>query len=184
MLNTGFRALTIAATFNALAPFAQAQSAPPIKPGLWQVQSERELDGRKAPDPMEQMKGLPPEARKQMEAMMKKRGIDMGEGGVQKICHSRESLDQGRWKGDSERCKTDITGRSAASWKWHSVCTEPPSEMEGEALFTSPESYTVKTLMTTHRKGQPQTMRMTMTAKWLGADCGELKPMQPPPARK
>lgn len=184
MLNTGFRALSIAATFSALAPFAQAQSAPPIKPGLWQVQSERDLDGRKAPDPMEQMKSLPPEARKQMEAMMKKRGIDMGEGGVRRICHSRESLDQGRWKGDSERCKTDITGRSAASWKWHSVCTEPPSEMEGEALFAGPESYTVKTLMTTHRKGQPQTMRMTMTAKWLGADCGELKPMQPPPARK
>ena len=26
---------------------AQAQTAPPIKPGLWQVHSEREVDGQK-----------------------------------------------------------------------------------------------------------------------------------------
>ena len=185
-MNTLFRRLTLAIA-SAAAPLAvQAQNAPPIKPGVWQVQSEREIDGQKAPDPMERMKDLPPEARKQMEAMMKQRGVDMGQGagGGQKICHTRESLDQGRWKGDGERCKTDVTSRSANAWKWRSVCTQPEFEMDGEAVFSNPENYTVKTLMNSQRQGKPQTMRMTVTAKWLGADCGELKPMQPPAASR
>ena len=185
MRPTPFRPLTIALALSAATLAAHAQPAPPIKPGLWQVQSEREIDGQKAPGPMERMKDLPPEARQQMEAMMKKRGVDMGQGGVQKICHSRESLDQGRWKGDSERCKTDVTSRSATSWKWHSSCTGPEFDMDGEAQFANPENYTVKTLMTTQRQGKTQTMRMTVNAKWLGTDCGDLKPMQPmqaPPA--
>ncbi len=184
MQRTPFRPLMIAFALGASSLAAQAQTAPPIKPGLWQVQSEREVNGQKAPDPMEQMKNLPPEARKQMEAMMKKRGVDMGQGGAQKVCHTRESLDQGRWKTDSERCKTDITSRSAAAWKWRSVCTQPEFEMDGEAQFSNPENYTVKTLMTSQREGKPQTMRMTLTAKWVGTDCGELKPMQPPAAGK
>ncbi len=33
------------------APNAQSQTAPPIKPGLWQVHSEREVDGKKCPAP-------------------------------------------------------------------------------------------------------------------------------------
>ncbi len=185
MQRTPLRPLTITALLVAATFTASAQTAPPIKPGLWQVQSEREVNGQKAPDPMERMKDLPPEARKQMEAMMKQRGVDMGQaGGLQKICHSRESLDQGRWKDDSERCKTDITSRSATAWKWRSVCTQPDAEMEGEAVFSNPENYTVKTLMTSQRGGKPQTMRMTITAKWMGADCGDLKPMQPAPAAK
>ncbi len=170
--------------FAAAAP-AQAQTAPPIKPGLWQLSSEREVDGKKMPDPMERMKDLPPEARQQMEAMMKQRGIDMGAGGAQKICHTRESLDQGRWRGANDdnaeaRCKTDITQRSGNAWKWHSSCKQPDAEMDGEAVFANPENYTVKTLMTTQRQGQARTMRMTITARWVGADCGGLKPVQPP----
>ena len=176
--------LTIAVVFGAATPVANAQPMPPIKPGLWQVQNEREVDGQKAPDPMEQMKNLPPEARKQIEAMMKQKGVDLGQGGVHKICHSRESLDQGKWKGDSERCKTNITSRTASSWKWHSSCTQPEIESDGEALFSSPENYTVKNTMTMKHQGQPRTTLMTITAKWLGADCGELKPLQPPAASK
>jgi hypothetical protein len=181
---TPLRLLMMVLSFSAAPLPSQAQTAPPIKPGLWQIQSEREVNGQKAPDPMEQMKTLPPEARKQMETMMKKRGVDLGEGGGQKICHTRESLDQGRWKGDGERCKTDITSRSANAWKWRSVCTQPEFEMDGEAVFSNPENYTVKTLMNSQRQGKPQAMRMTVTAKWVGADCGDLKPMQPPAATK
>jgi len=182
LLTTSMTALA----FGATALGAIAQTAPPLKPGLWQVQSTREIDGQKAPDPMEQLKNLPPEARKQMEAMMKQRGVDIGSGGgTQKICHTRESLDQGRWRGDETgRCKTQVTQSSATAWKWHASCTQPESEMDGEATFTSPESYTVRMLMTSQRKGEPRNMRMTMNAKWLGADCGDLKPIQVPAAKK
>jgi hypothetical protein len=160
---------------------AQAQTAPPIKPGLWEIRSEREVDGKKAPDPTEQMKNLPPEVRAKVEAMMKEKGVGLGDGGMNRVCLSRESLDQGRWQGQSDNCKTEFTDRSTSSWKWHSVCTKPDSESDGEAAFANSENYTVKTLMKTKAQGQERVTRMTITAKWAGNNCGDIKPVQPKP---
>src|SRR6202795_643645 len=58
--------LTIAGLVACAPGVAQAQTAPPIKPGLWQVHSEREVDGKKVqmPDMSERFKDMPPETRK------------------------------------------------------------------------------------------------------------------------
>ncbi|MBT9524231.1 MAG: DUF3617 domain-containing protein [Rhizobacter sp.] len=164
---------------------AQAQTVPPIKPGLWQMQNEREIDGQKAPDMGEHLKKMSPEMRKRMEANMKQHGVDMSGGaGVIKMCQTRESLDQGKWQGDEGQCKTDFSSRSGKVWKWKSVCNQPPSVTEGEAVFDGPESYTVKSNTSMTMQGQARTTKMTIKAKWLGADCGGLKPMTPPQAPK
>jgi hypothetical protein len=161
---------------------AQAQTTPPIKPGLWQVNSDRQVDGQKAPDMGEHMKKMSPEMRARIEAGMKQHGVDMSGGaGNMKMCMTRESLDQGRWQGDEGNCKTDFTSRTASSWKWRSSCSQPPSQTEGEASFAGPEAYTVKSSTTMTLQGQTRVSKMTMTAKWLGADCGDLKPLAPPP---
>jgi len=115
---------------------------------------------------------------------MKKQGIALGSGGVSKVCHSRESLDQDLWQEQSERCKTDMLSRSASSWKWRSSCKQPDLEIDGEALFAGPESYTVKTSMKMASAGATSTTRTTVTAKWLGNDCGDLKPSQRPSPKK
>jgi hypothetical protein len=170
----------IAVLLAPLAASAQTSTTPPIKPGLWEAVSQREVDGQKASDPTDAMKKMPPEARKQFEATMRQKGMDVGAGGgAVKICLSRETLDQGTWQGRSGGCTTDFTSRTAASWKWRSQCTQPPSTGEGEALFTSPEAYTVKSTMTSTIQGKAQTTRMIVNAKWLGADCGSLPPMKP-----
>lgn len=171
----------IAAAAVLAAPLASAQ-VPPIKPGLWQTESDRSVDGRPAPDMAERMKNLPPAARQQMEAMMKQRGVDVS-GGAVRMCLTRESLDQGRWNQVESRCKTEFGARSAASWKWRAVCTQPDSTSDGEAVFHSPESYTVTVQTTAMRKGQPHTMRHVAKMRWLGADCGDVKPLQPGPKR-
>jgi hypothetical protein len=160
---------------------AQAQTVPPIKPGLWQMQNEREIDGQKAPDMGEQLKKMSPEMRKRMEANMKQHGVDMSGGaGVIKMCQTRESLDQGKWQGDEGKCKTDFSSRSGKVWKWKSVCSQPASVTEGEAVFNSPESYTVKSNTSMTMQGQARNTKMTIKAKWLGADCGDLKPLVMP----
>jgi hypothetical protein len=160
---------------------AQAQSTPPIKPGLWQVRSERVVDGQKAPPMEARMNNLPPEARKQIEAMMKQRGVDMSGGsGDIKICLNKDSLDQNQWLGQKNgphSCKTDFTNRSGSRWTWHSSCTEPKSETDGEAIFNGPESYTIKVATTMTLKGETRTSNMTNTSKWLSADCGGLQPV-------
>ncbi len=160
---------------------AQAQDVPPIKPGLWQAQSERKVDGKQAPDVSDRLQNLPPEVRKQVEATMRSKGIAMGPGGVAQICHTRESIDQGRWQGEQGRCKTDMLSRSAKSWKWRSTCKQPDAEIDGEAIFAGPESYTVKTALTMAIKGETRTTHTTIAAKWVGSDCGDLKPVQPSP---
>ena len=173
----GLAALTATAT--------QAQTAPPIKPGLWEVAMERDGAAQKIPDMSERLKSMSPEQRKQVEAMMKQHGVDMSGGlGKLRICLNKDSLDQGRWQGRSEsdtRCKTDVSDRSSTSWKWHSVCTNPQSETTGEALFSNPENYTVKSTTTMTLQGQTKTTQTTIHSKWLGGDCGDVKPVQPMP---
>jgi len=179
MLSCAARTALVLSTLAIVLSPVQAQTAPPIKPGLWEIRSEREIDGQKAPDPSEQMKNLPPEVRAKVEAMMKEKGIGAGEGGMNRVCLSRETLDQGQWQGQSDNCKTEFTTRSASSWKWRSVCTKPDSESEGEARFTNNENYIVKTLMKTKVQGQDRLTRTTIQAKWAGGDCGDIKPVQP-----
>lgn len=161
---------------------AQAQTAPPIKPGLWQVHSQREVDGQRVqmPDMSERFKTMRPEARQQMEAMMKQRGVDMGGGDV-KICLTKDSLDPGQWQRQQGTCKTDYSSRSGSTWKWHTSCTEPAAETDGEATFTSADAYTVKTATTMTIQGQTRTTRMVLDSKWLGPDCGDVKPVNPRP---
>ena len=69
----------------------QAQTAPPIKPGLWQVHIEREVNGQKMPDASERMKNMSPEKRAQFEAMMKQHGVGDGGRGQSGLLHPRDA---------------------------------------------------------------------------------------------
>lgn len=173
--------LLIAASIAAMsASAAQAQTAPPIKPGLWEVQMERE-GGQAMPDISAQLKNMPPEHRKRMEAMMKERGVDMS-GGMNKlrICLDKASLAQGRWQGEQDsRCKTDMSNNGSTVWKWHSVCGEPDRAVtDGEATFANSEHYVVKTTTTMTTHGKTRTTQNTIKSTWAGADCGDVKPIQ------
>lgn len=168
--------LTLAAVLSTIALSTAAQT-PPIKPGLWQVKSVHEVDGQKAPDMAEQFRNMPPEARKQVEAMMKARGVDMSGGGDLKVCLDKASLDQGRWRNEQSGCKTDFSAQTSSRWAWKSVCG--PTSSEGETVFASPEAYTTKVNTLTTAGGKPQSSRMTMTSKWLSASCGDVQPVKP-----
>jgi hypothetical protein len=162
---------------------AQAQTAPPIKPGLWQVTPQQAAGGQPPADFADRLKNMPPEVRKQLEASMKTRGMDVTSGGL-KICHTKESLEQGRWQGQQMGCKTDFKTRTATSWTWHSSCAQPPSQTDGEIVFTNAENYIVKTSTKATVGGQAVSSQNMQNAKWLGANCGDLKPFSPPPAPK
>ena len=75
-------------SFTLVAISASRQVAP-IKPGLWQIQMERETNGQKSPDMSERLKNMPPERRAQLEAAMKQRGIEAS-GNTVKVCQTRE----------------------------------------------------------------------------------------------
>ena len=135
----------------------------PIKPGLWQVQREHDTSGQMS----EVLKSMPPEARAQMEAAMKK---------PVKVCFTREMLDPSKFVNSLPDCKTTYSSR-ANGWKSHTTCPKDRMGIDSEMMIAGPESYTVKTTSTFQSEGETNTTHDTMTGKWLSADCGDTKPL-------
>jgi hypothetical protein len=182
--------LILAMLAAALSSQAMAADAPPpIKPGLWEMVNEaQQLNGQAMPDYTAQMaqamKDMPPHMRKQMEAQMKSHGVQMapGAGGnmAMRMCLTPEMLSQNRWQKSDDNCKSEIVSRSGSTWKWKVTC--PQGKGDGTTTFTSNEAYSTQMHMTMVQDGRPQNMTMKHRAKWLGADCGAVKPVSPPPA--
>lgn len=150
-------------SFTLVAIPASGQALP-IKPGLWQVQREHDTSGQMS----EVLKSMPPEARAQMEAAMKK---------PVKVCFTREMLDPSKFVNSPPNCKTTYNSRTNGSWKSHTSCSKDHMEIDSEMMIYGPESYTVKSTATFQSEGETNTTHDTMTGKWLSADCGDTKPL-------
>ena len=168
---------------------AQAQN---LKPGLWEMNSKMTSSSGQMEQAMAQaqaqMAAMPPAQRKMVEDMMAKQGVGMGAGNtnVVRVCLSPEMAAQGgvpqQTQGD---CKTTMAPRSGNTTRVSFVCTNPPSSGEGTVTVLGPDSYSSKMTITTSAAGRPEKMNIDSTSKWLGADCGNLKPMPTtPPAKK
>jgi hypothetical protein len=130
---------------------------------------------------------LSPEARAQMADAMKARGLSMPDAnGATKVCLTKEMFESGRWQqmASESGCKTDYSTLSGTTWKWHSSCAALKSESDGEAVFNNAVSYRTKVTTTSTVMGKTKTSTRVVQAKWLGADCGDIKPFAPPAARK
>jgi hypothetical protein len=155
---------------------AGAQIAPPIKPGLWQVHMDREVNGQKVPDASERMKNMSPEKRAQFEAMMKQHGVATAAGAPNQVCYTKEALARSPWADMQTDCKPVFSTQSASSWKWHTTCPKSGYEADGEANFLDHENYTVKSSSVSKLGGTVRNSITTITAKWVSSDCGDVKP--------
>jgi Protein of unknown function (DUF3617) len=163
--------------FSAFAMQAQTTiPKPPIKPGLWQVQMEREVNGQKMPDMSERLKNMPPEKRAQFEAMMKQHGFGTG-GASNQVCYTAEMLEHSPWADMQMDCKPTFSSRTSASWKWHTSCPKLGIEADGEAIFINSENYTAKSTSVSKMGDKVRNSTATMTGKWVSADCGDVKPL-------
>jgi Protein of unknown function (DUF3617) len=182
MYRTGLCPLITLAALFAGAPAAYTQTIAPMKPGLWQMRVERMENGQKAPDPadrmQERMKSMPPEKRKQFEEMMKREGVSADDHGAMKVCYSKKMVESAG-PADQGGCKTTFSNRSSTDWKWHSSCPALGYEGDGEATFYNSENFVVKSSGVSTAGGKSHTSTSTRTGKWLSADCGDLKAIEP-----
>jgi hypothetical protein len=81
-------------------------------------------------------------------------------------------------------CTTNFSTQSATTWKWHSSCTTLKSQSDGETVFNNAESYKTKVTTTSTVMGKTKTSTRMLQGKWIGADCGDVKPLTPPGVRK
>ena len=154
---------------------------PPVKPGLWEARmSALDADGREMASPEQAaLSRLRPEARARMAEAMKARGVSMPDAtGATKVCLTKAMFESGEWQQMASElgCKTSYSTLSSTTWKWHSSCTTLKSESDGEIVFNSAESYRTKVTTTATVMGKTNTSTRIVQAKWLGADCGDIKP--------
>lgn len=175
-----------------LAAFTCAAGAQTLKPGLWEVtqkMSGGQMDQAMA-EMQKQLAAMPPEQRKQMEAMMAGQGMKLGPGGPgggmsMKMCMTREMVEKDQLPTQQGDCRTTRQSRSGNTMSFAVACTSPPSTGEGQVTFTSPEAYSMKMAINSQVQGKPERMQVEGGGKWLAADCGNLKPLaMPPPMKK
>lgn len=179
---------TTGALLLVLSAGVHAAEAPPIKPGLWELTTDSQtMDGKPMPNMTaqmaERMKQMPPELRQQMDAQMKAQGIQMAPDGKAmaiRMCITRDMLDKNHWQHMEGRCQNTSLNRTGATWAWRFKCSHPPGEGEGTTTFQGTEAYVSDMKSTSQINGQTHTMTMKHHAKWLGADCGGLKPLEAP----
>jgi hypothetical protein len=104
--------------------------------------------------------------------------------GATRACLTKETFESGAWQqaASDSGCTTNFSTQSATTWKWHSSCAAMKSESDGETVFTNAEGYKTKVTTTLTVTGKTKTTTRMLQGKWLGADCGDIKPLTPPPA--
>lgn len=175
-----------ALTLTAVGGAAQAQTQ---APGLWEHTFKMKSAGGEMEKMQSQMQAqlaaMPAEQRKQVEAMMKSRGVTMGaQGTTAKFCLTKEQAakpPEARLTGD---CQPTDVKRSGNTMSYRFACTTPQQVTgEGRLTYVSDKAYSGSANVTTQVKGQPQQMTMDMTGQWLAADCGDVKPLGAPASK-
>lgn len=171
-----------------LAAAAMTASAQDFKPGLWEIKQKPQLDPQRQAQ-MEQMQkqmaALPPEQRKQLESMMSKNGVSMNfQGGelTLKSCVTKEQADRAAVPRTDGKCEHD-SKRTGDKMLVNFRCTNPASEGTNEITFLGPDHYLTKSEIRSQRDGKTETLRSTGEARYLGADCGSLKPQPQAPGQ-
>jgi hypothetical protein len=186
---------------------AQAESIKvDMSPGLWennmtwdgegmkelQAQQTEEMKAAMA-QMKEQFATMPPEQRKQMEAIMAQSGLQMNNDGVSfnndqvqvsssgtkvKSCITQAEIDRGEFPDNAEGCQSTIQKISATRFKATFICAgAEQSTGESEVTFHSPKHYSGSGKMTTQFEGKPRVMTFKMEGTWLDSDCGSVAPV-------
>ncbi|MFI8482264.1 DUF3617 domain-containing protein [Pseudomonas sp. NPDC078700] len=155
-------------------------TAAPILPGLWEIStSNMAVDGQQMPamDVMiNKLKTLPPEQREMMEQMLAKQGVQLGDNGVQ-VCLSEALVKSDQLPlQEQSGCKQEVTERSDNMWKFQFDC--PQAKGQGETRFINDKQFTSIVTSTFNNQGKQQQGTMQTNARWVGTDCGGLKPQQ------
>jgi len=160
--------------------FAVSAFAGDMKPGLWEVSTQNSA----LSEMEQQMANMSPAERQQMEAIMAQQGIKIGGGRItSKVCitpemANRSSEDMAKRAAKSLQedgnCTVKVSPRAGKTVTSSFNCTgKEPISGKSEMTYHSDTSYSMK--MRTVHAGQNTDMQSS--GRWLGADCGNVKPM-------
>jgi len=126
------------------------------------------------------MQNMTPERRAQMEAMMKNMAARAAQPRTWQRCITAEQLKRDAAFGETQRadCKQTVTTNSASDWEVHAQCSGEGRQSDITAHFhaDSPTSVTGTVDMAITADARNMNGKNTISAKWLSADCGDVKP--------
>lgn len=162
-----------------------------MKPGLWELSNKVSSSDGQMQSAMSEMQkqlaSMPPEQRKAMQQMMERNGMQMsvGAGGAltSRMCMTKEMIQRKEFPVQEGDCKQKVTPAGANKMKIAFSCSKPPTSGEGEMTVDSDTSYRAKMHIKGTEGGKPQVVDMDVTGKWLGADCGNIRPIGIPQAK-
>ena len=155
------------------------------KPGLWEMQYS--VSGPQAPNMNDKLAQMPPEQRAQMEQMMKQHGMSVGTDGAGGVTmHTRYCLTAEEAKQEAtndflgkldheSKCENKSINRSATEVRFSAVCRNDEgevSEFNGRLYDISPEHFATEMRGRSPTNGET---RIRQNARWLAADCGNVK---------
>ena len=156
-----------------------------IKPGLWEFTSTSQTKGA-PPISAEQkaemeraMANMPPDRRAKMEEAMKAAQGGAGTPHVRKSCVTKEDLSKPLDLGDDKECKKTILKSTSSEQEVRFDCSSGTHKSTGTMHFVanSSESVSGTTDMQMSDTGGAMTVKSNFSGKWLGASCGDVKPM-------
>jgi Protein of unknown function (DUF3617) len=167
-------------TMLSLFTLPAAVAADSMKPGLWEMSMKS--------DAMKNMPQISPEQREQMRKM----GIHVPQtqdgAMVSRACFTKEMVAQNKtpMTQNESGCEVKNQKQSGSSYSMDLVCDGPnmkgngkiTGQMKGGESFTS--NYQFKGTM----RGEPVNQKQENSGKWISADCGNVKPIAPPAAKK
>jgi len=172
------------AALGASAAHAQtAAGSPSVEPGLWEITIAIKSQSGKAEAAMKQAQAqiarLPPDQRKAVEEMMAAQGVRLGDkASVVRACISTEDAQRGTIPQQAGDCKQQVLERSANSMRVKFSCSgSPPANGDATVNFQSRTAYTSQSLVDTEVSGQPERLNVDQSGKWLGNECGSVKPL-------
>ena len=164
---------------------ALADERAAIKPGLWEFTHQTDANGR-PPIPEDLLAKMPPETRARMDAAMQARAAGSGgsHGGssTTRQCMTEKDLERGfRADDDRQHCTQKVLSRTRTSMEVAVECTNvggAGGSGHGTFKWSAPNSETVAGTidMTLTQSGQSMTTKVKLSGRWLGADCGDVKP--------
>ena len=149
-----------------------------LKPGLWEITSTGSMTGA-PPIPPEVLANMPPEKRAQVQAAMQAAMARAGEPQVARNCVTAEQLRRGLNFDErpNPSCQRKIVTNSSSLLVVHEECAGA-RPMVGDFRFTAIDRETMKgdINVVMGSGADTTTMQRNLQGKWLGSDCGDVKP--------
>jgi len=160
-----------------------AAQTPNIKPGLWELNNRVSSSDPQMQSAMSEMQkqlaNMSPEQRQSLQQLMDRNGVQfkLGAGGAlqSRVCMTREMIERRQFPVQDGTCTQNVTPVSSTRMQVAFSCTRPRASGQGELVMESETSYRGRvTIRSEERSG---TVDMDVNGKWLGADCGAVRPV-------